>query len=192
MTPQQGWPKGAEGKELQQAMLPGEQVLMWAQGRGGALLVASDQRALIIKTGMMSTGQPFGHKIAVWPYRQIISVDLQTTFGSGWVEIVTAGSQARRGGFNKAAVAVTADNMVAFLGSDKPWRPLVNVLRERIQQALQPAPQVAYAPPQPVMPPPPAPPSIPDQIAQLAQLRDQGILSPEEFEAKKAELLARM
>lgn len=34
--------------------------------------------------------------------------------------------------------------------------------------------------------------SIPDQIAQLATLRDQGHLTVEEFEAKKAELLRRM
>jgi uncharacterized membrane protein YdbT with pleckstrin-like domain len=37
-----------------------------------------------------------------------------------------------------------------------------------------------------------AQPTIADQINQLAQLRDQGHLTPEEFEAKKAELLGRM
>jgi uncharacterized membrane protein YdbT with pleckstrin-like domain len=35
-------------------------------------------------------------------------------------------------------------------------------------------------------------PSVPEQIAALADLRDRGIISAEEFEAKKAELLARM
>ncbi len=34
--------------------------------------------------------------------------------------------------------------------------------------------------------------SIPDQIARLAQLRDQGVLTEEEFQAKKADLLGRM
>ena len=41
-------------------------------------------------------------------------------------------------------------------------------------------------------PPPAAAPAEPDYMAelqQLAQLRDQGILSPEEFEAKKKQLL---
>ncbi len=33
---------------------------------------------------------------------------------------------------------------------------------------------------------------IPDQIRKLAELRDDGIITPEEFEAKKAELLKRM
>jgi uncharacterized membrane protein YdbT with pleckstrin-like domain len=34
--------------------------------------------------------------------------------------------------------------------------------------------------------------SIPDQIAELAKLRDQGVVSDAEFQAKKAELLGRM
>lgn len=34
--------------------------------------------------------------------------------------------------------------------------------------------------------------SIPDQIARLAQLRDQGVLTEDEFQAKKADLLGRM
>jgi uncharacterized membrane protein YdbT with pleckstrin-like domain len=34
--------------------------------------------------------------------------------------------------------------------------------------------------------------SIPEQIEQLAQLRDQGHITPEDFEAKKAQLLERM
>ncbi len=34
--------------------------------------------------------------------------------------------------------------------------------------------------------------SVPDQIEQLAELRDAGHITPEEYEAKKAELLGRM
>ena len=40
--------------------------------------------------------------------------------------------------------------------------------------------------------PPPTAPDIPDQIKKLGELRDAGILSSDEFEAKKAELLSRM
>ena len=38
----------------------------------------------------------------------------------------------------------------------------------------------------------PAAPDVADQIAKLASLRDQGVLTSEEFEAKKTELLDRM
>jgi hypothetical protein len=42
--------------------------------------------------------------------------------------------------------------------------------------------------------PPSAPPSadIPDQIRKLAKLKDDGIISSEEFEAKKTELLRQI
>jgi hypothetical protein len=54
-------------------------------------------------------------------------------------------------------------------------------------QAPAPAP-VAPAP----VPAAPAGPSIMDQIAQLGQLHDAGILTDEEFAAKKADLLAKL
>ena len=54
----------------------------------------------------------------------------------------------------------------------------------------------AIAAQQPGAPAAPAPaPSAPDvaeQIEQLARLRDAGHITPEEFEAKKSELLGRM
>lgn len=38
----------------------------------------------------------------------------------------------------------------------------------------------------------PASPDVADQIRKLAELRDTGVLTADEFEAKKAQLLARM
>lgn len=54
------------------------------------------------------------------------------------------------------------------------------------------AAQDAQAQQQPAGPPPEAEPAEPDlntQLTQLAQLHDQGILTDEEFSAKKAQLL---
>ena len=45
------------------------------------------------------------------------------------------------------------------------------------------------------LPPPPTPPppiDISDQIRKLGELRDQGLLSDAEFDAKKAQLLERL
>jgi Short C-terminal domain len=67
-------------------------------------------------------------------------------------------------------------------------------------EAQQSQQAVAAAPPPPPPPPPPAaaaPPAAPagggdlaSQLMELKGLMDQGILSPEEFEAAKAKLLA--
>ena len=60
--------------------------------------------------------------------------------------------------------------------------------RNMPQQFAAPAPAPAAAP----APVAPAAASVPEQIEQLAHLRDQGHISPEEYEQKKAELLDRM
>jgi uncharacterized membrane protein YdbT with pleckstrin-like domain len=44
----------------------------------------------------------------------------------------------------------------------------------------------------PPVAPPAAAPNIPDQLQQLADLRDRGVISAAEFDAKKAQLLERM
>jgi hypothetical protein len=73
---------------------------------------------------------------------------------------------------------------------------------ERLQQleaqqyAAPPQQQYAPPPPQQYAPPPPPAPSagggtdVVSQLTELAKLRDAGVLSPEEFEAAKAKLLA--
>ena len=54
-------------------------------------------------------------------------------------------------------------------------------------------PEPTYAPPAQAAPPPPPPPPAPDpieQLTKLAALKDQGILTEEEFARQKARLLA--
>jgi hypothetical protein len=56
-----------------------------------------------------------------------------------------------------------------------------------MQQGYYDEPEPQYAPP-----PPPAAPAEPDyaeELAKLAQLKNQGIISEEEFEAKKKQIL---
>jgi hypothetical protein len=65
---------------------------------------------------------------------------------------------------------------------------------EQLQQQQQyaaPPPQYAAPPPQyaPAAPAEPATPSYVDELQRLATLRDQGIISAEDFEAKKKQLL---
>jgi len=52
-------------------------------------------------------------------------------------------------------------------------------------------PAQAPAPPTPQQPAPDSP-DVTEQIRKLAELRDQGILTDEEFQSKKKELLSKL
>jgi hypothetical protein len=58
------------------------------------------------------------------------------------------------------------------------------------QQYAEPPPQYAAPPPQYAAPEPEAPDPI-EQLKELAALKDQGILTEEEFSAEKAKILGR-
>ena len=77
------------------------------------------------------------------------------------------------------------------------WAPSPPI-REGMPPGAEPAPAMAATPSGPVAsaPAPSAPRADPDEVtrtlASLAGLRDSGAISPEEYERKKAELLARL
>lgn len=70
------------------------------------------------------------------------------------------------------------DHRQAALGADAVGDAVARVIAEQ-GPAAAPAPSAAGQ-------------TVPEQIEALARLRDQGHITPEEFEAKKSELLGRM
>ena len=179
----QNWPKGASGEELRKALLPDETVLDWAPGKGESFLVATDQRALIVKVGI-ATGKLFGRQVNAYPYQQLTAVDLQTGVFDGYVQLGTGGAQTYN--IRSRMEQMQTANSVAFNKREEgQFRALVALLRQKIQETQSGALTARVTPTG-------AAPTIPDQIAQLAALRDQGILSADEFERKKADLLSRM
>lgn len=128
------WPEGQAGRELRRMLAPGERMLGWQEGQSGAVLVATDQRAIIIKLGRAASGHwywPFGTMLRAWPYRQISRVELhnveRATERAGWVEIVTVDHH----------VSGSADQRVDFIGSDTWFRPLAQLLCERLARVRQ-------------------------------------------------------
>lgn len=69
---------------------------------------------------------------------------------------------------------------------DKVQNEIYLQMEANDQRRFQPAVQAAAPPAAP------AEPSIPEQLDQLSGLRDRGVITEEEFQAKKAELLGRM
>lgn len=78
----------------------------------------------------------------------------------------------------------------AFGGNPAPYEP-AETLYEPAETQYEPAeaPYAAEARYEPAQVPPAPPASVADELAKLAKLRDGGVLSPEEFDAAKANLL---
>jgi hypothetical protein len=77
----------------------------------------------------------------------------------------------------QVAISVDIGNYVNVAASVQRFASEVNELAQRLAPPATRPPHDA---------------SVPDQIAELVELRDQGVLTNDEFEAKKAELLQRM
>ncbi len=158
-------------------------------------IIATDVRVIIIKLGSIFTSAA-GSQVASYRYEEIRAVDLRSQLASGYVEITAAGTLPvglSREVTGKAIQETAAQASNAYLyakyikGKSAQAQHIVEVIRQQmaIHQAARHLPQQAKPSSQPVT-------SIPDQIRQLAALRDAGILTNEEFETKKNELLSRM
>jgi hypothetical protein len=158
-----------EASLLIAALLPGEKVLGQYVGRHGQALVITDRQVLILKAGMMA-GQTFGGRSSSFPYRSIRSAQVRYGTDSDYFEIATGETQSIGG-------AAKAPNCVPLGRQDNArFRDAATIIRDRIARAVQPA-QLPR-------------PDRYEQLQRLATLRDQGMLSPREFEAEKARILA--
>jgi hypothetical protein len=158
-----------ELRKLPSILGEGEQALNLARGEYDGkegLLAVTDRRVLFLEEGMIR------HRLEDFPYDKISSVQTKTGMRSGELTIFVSG--------NKATVKdVHPKQRAPEIG---------DYVRQRIASGPTQAPAAAA---------PQAAPGTPtespmEQLKKLAELRDAGIVSEEEFEAKKAELLSRM
>jgi hypothetical protein len=97
--------------------------------------------------------------------------------------IRTIGSvQTKKDGFYTKVIVYAVGNPIEFRFRHEH----AQMFKEQIQTLI-----LNYVPPSGAVSPPYAP-DIPEQLLKLAGLRDTGIITPDEFEAKKIELLARL
>jgi len=174
--------RGTSERILHDNLGDGEPVYVFMEGRRGQSVAATDRRLMIIKTGISSGGSFFGKKCVSFPYDHITSLDCEKgMMMDGRLVVSVAGRYAERQGMltNKP---YRAENAVAFAGgSYKKFQIAMNKIRDLIEQYKRPrGRQVSEGA------------SIPDQIKKLADLKESGILTTDEFERKKQELLERI
>lgn len=98
---------------------------------------------------------------------------------NGFLQLTVPGGSERRSAFgSQTTEAVRDENSVVFT---RKQMPAFEKLRAAIEAAI-----AAHHTPQA---PAPSSGSVADEVAKLGALREQGLLSPEEFEQQKARLL---
>jgi hypothetical protein len=172
--------------ELHKLLSPGEAVLLKMKGAFKEGLICTDRRVIILKGGFM-TGQVFGNDAYQEPYSNIAGVQVTFHLMSGYFELNAGGMQNTRKSYwstDRRSDPAKAPNCVSLNNKKQAekFRNACSFILTKVDEVRRGA-AVTSAP---------ATASIPEQISQLASLRDQGILSPEEFEAKKKDLLSRM
>lgn len=114
------------------------------------------------------------------PVKSIAAVQLKpaTSLVNGFVSFTIPGEVSKSSGRGHKSNAIDDENAV--------------ILRKAHMAAMQPVVEAIQAAINAPAGAAPAAPDLADQIRKLSELRDQGILSAEEFETKKADLLARI
>jgi hypothetical protein len=140
-----------------------ERMTKGAYGHGTGLLVLTDRRLLFLKEGMTKKTEDF-------PLEKVSSVQWSSGIGLGTITIFASGNKAEIKNVNKDNGKEMVDHVRHRLSAPKPSTDSTGGDQGAVASAVD----------------------IPDQIRKLGELRDSGMVTPEEFEAKKAELLARM
>jgi Bacterial PH domain/Short C-terminal domain len=159
---------GKEVERLASHLWEGERVEKMAQAQpkgeaGVGLLVLTDRRLLFVKEGMFGRG-----KTEDFTFDRITSVEFSKGMATADLKVLAMGNESK---FN-----VNKDD----------GKEMTDLIRSRTSRAQAVAPAAGSA--QGGQPAP----DIPDQIRKLSELRDEGMLTEEQFEAKKADLLSRM
>jgi hypothetical protein len=148
---------------------------MEAKGVNGQIQIDGDW-LVIERKGLGRVGYSKGDKrIALG---QIIAVKMRPAgpLVNGFIHFSTPGREEPTGGLSAAK---KDDNAVIFT---RKHQAEFDALRAEVERYVAERNQPAGA----------TSPDLADQIRKLAELRDAGVLSPEEFEAKKADLLSRI
>ena len=142
-------------------------------------LICTDRRVLIIKGGFM-TGHLFGTNVFQLPYSRVGSVEVTYHMLTGYFEISAGGMQntgKRYWSTKSSEQPHKAPNCIALTG--KPQADMFNRAATFILTRVH-EPQDRSRSTQS------------DPLAKLLSMRDDGLVSPEEFEAKRREIIARL
>jgi Short C-terminal domain len=172
-----------------------EPILFFLEGTQHQTLVALLDRVVIMKPGFMANATG-GCRVTTIHYSEMTGVQVNTGHLMGVLQVTspsypavrtdywTSAGKAAKAGVDSATVA---PNCIPIAKRQvQMWEPQLERLRRLVAEAH------ASAQPTPAPAPPVQGASAADRLKQLAELHDAGIVSAEEFESKKEQLLQEL
>lgn len=162
------------------ALEPGEEVLVAQEGEYAAL-VATSRRILICKWGLVS-GAAFSKQVNTWDLSNVTGVEHRTGMTTESIVVQAAGTVpvTKFGRMDKGVGTVWQAPNALFVKKKGGAEETVSALRRLVadHQGAGPSGSQASGGDDPV-----------DQVRRLGQLRDEGLLTEEEFQTKKRAIL---
>ncbi len=173
-------------KALNQNLAPGETVEVVIVGPSNQAIIGTNRRVFVYKKGFMA-GASFGSEMTSWDYRNLNGVQIHTGMMSGAVVLQAPGQSGTKTNFwkNGDSDPYKAPNAIPIV---RPWGPATEGVA-RLRTLMDAAHQGGQ---QPIAPAPSLKADPMAHLRQLGELRDTGLVTAEEFEAKKAEILRRI
>ncbi len=178
--------KGRTRKLVERNMTEGENVEFVIAGAPNQVIVALQDRVLVVKHGYMA-GATFGGKVTSFDYKDITGVEIQSGMFTAVIEISSPSYQGTRAVSHFAARKVNTphylENCIPLGPRDLDrQKPEIDTLRAKIRAAKQeqatPSPNAASGI------------GIAAELERLLALKDSGVLTDEEFERAKERLLS--
>ena len=169
-------------RALSTALAPSEQVFIKLRGTFKEALACTTTRVIILKAGWM-TGQIFGTDMFQCPYANVAGAQGNFHLVTGYFELATGGMQNAPKSFwnsDKSVNAAKAPNCVSISGRDRAakFRQACTFIMQRASGGVHAGEQTGE--------------DGLGVLEHLARLRDAGVISAVEFQAKKAEILSRL
>jgi len=183
---------------LKYVLEPGEEVIVIIVGSFRQAVVGTDRRLFVYKAGNQA-GQMFRRRTKSWNYADVADLRLDIGVKSGVLTVVpvTPDREIIEYGSSGHGSAQQSPNAITF--ASKPGTAVasrVAALLDMVRTAhggRPPAPHAEHPhTAAPAAQPPAARGDPADEIRKLGELRDSGLVTEEEFQTKKRELLDRM
>lgn len=161
-------------KLLQENLTQGEEIKVKLKGQSGQGFVLTSKRLYVLKWGLMA-GNTFGGRANAFEFNRISGIEIKKSLLTGTVEILTPANRDQKYGGAFDLKAIESDSAVKIYRKDyNIFLEAVKLAREMISDQHTHTSSDDF--------------SI--QLEKLAQLKEKGIISDEEFKAKKAKILA--